>query len=226
MSAHPLLGLSLLEEGAVLNFVAANNLFNVLAAVASGNKVVNMTTTTPPGSPSEGDAYVIPAGSSPTGAWSGQAGKVAYYYGGGWLFVAPKSGTRVFDTATKVVWTYSEVESLWFPAQPYRSTTEYWTGRYQSDGTKIYGKLVNCGTLPNTATKTVAHSITGLLLSKPIIAEPIFTTNGVAIANFYLPQNDGTVIIGLTVDGTYINITTNTALSTWSCEVLLFYSRS
>ncbi|HVY12897.1 MAG TPA: DUF2793 domain-containing protein, partial [Alphaproteobacteria bacterium] len=51
--------------------------------------VINMTTATPPGSPAEGDSYII--ASSPTGAWSGGAGKIASYYSG-WRIKTPKEG--------------------------------------------------------------------------------------------------------------------------------------
>ena len=50
--------------------------------------------TTPPGSPAEGDVYCL--GASPTGAWSGQGGKVAIYVGGGWLFITPRTGWQVY----------------------------------------------------------------------------------------------------------------------------------
>lgn len=45
---------------------------------------------TPPGSPATGDRYLI-AG-SPTGAWAGQATKVAVYINGGWKFSTPVEG--------------------------------------------------------------------------------------------------------------------------------------
>lgn len=45
---------------------------------------------TPPGSPAEGDRYFVAA--SPTGAWSGQAGKIALYRGATWVFITLKEG--------------------------------------------------------------------------------------------------------------------------------------
>lgn len=45
---------------------------------------------TPPGSPAESDAYLV-AG-SPTGAWAGQAGNIAWFRGGAWKFHAPYEG--------------------------------------------------------------------------------------------------------------------------------------
>lgn len=45
---------------------------------------------TPPGSPAEGDRYFVAA--SPTGAWSGQAGKIALYRSATWVFITLKEG--------------------------------------------------------------------------------------------------------------------------------------
>ena len=53
--------------------------------------------TTPPAEPALGAAYGL--GTSPTGAWSGQAGHVAIWQGEGWLFLAPALGWRAYDAA-------------------------------------------------------------------------------------------------------------------------------
>jgi len=45
---------------------------------------------TPPGSPAEGDRYIIPAGA--TGAWAGQTNKVAVRIEGTWEFYSPTEG--------------------------------------------------------------------------------------------------------------------------------------
>lgn len=49
---------------------------------------------TPPASPADGDCYIVAA--SPTGAWAGQAGKLARYstVTSGWEFFTPKEGWR------------------------------------------------------------------------------------------------------------------------------------
>lgn len=59
------------------------------------------TLVTPPGSPANGDRYIV--GASATGAWSGQDGKIAVYLTigtPGWTFFTPKEGWRAFDIAT------------------------------------------------------------------------------------------------------------------------------
>ncbi len=45
---------------------------------------------TPPGSPSNGDRYIVATGG--TGAWSGHDGKIAARINGAWVFYPPKVG--------------------------------------------------------------------------------------------------------------------------------------
>lgn len=46
--------------------------------------------STPPGSPGTGDTYIV--GSAPSGAWAGQADKVAVWSGSAWVFGTPRIG--------------------------------------------------------------------------------------------------------------------------------------
>lgn len=64
-------------------------LFDVLIQTA----VLDKDLATPPGSPTSGDTYIV--ASSPTGAWTGKAKNLAYYYNAAWTFFMPKKGWRV-----------------------------------------------------------------------------------------------------------------------------------
>lgn len=77
-----------LDPAAGLNL--ALNVLDVLVQTA----VISMDLTAPPGSPSDGDLYVV--GFAPTGAWSGQARNVARYVaeGASWQFF--DAGSQVF----------------------------------------------------------------------------------------------------------------------------------
>lgn len=52
--------------------------------------VLDRSLATPPGAPADGARYVVAA--APTGAWSGQAGKIAAWQDGAWTFLTPREG--------------------------------------------------------------------------------------------------------------------------------------
>jgi hypothetical protein len=58
-------------------------------------RVLSRVTTAQPGSPSEGDTYLLPASSTGTD-WAGHDGELAHYYGGAWSFYTPAEGWRVW----------------------------------------------------------------------------------------------------------------------------------
>lgn len=64
-------------------------------------RVLDKDLSTPPGSPAAGDVYIV--GAAPTGAWTGQATKLARWNGatGGaptntWEFFTPKAGWEMW----------------------------------------------------------------------------------------------------------------------------------
>lgn len=52
--------------------------------------VLDRSLSAPPGSPADGARYIVAA--SPTGAWSGQASKIAAWQDGVWTFLTPREG--------------------------------------------------------------------------------------------------------------------------------------
>jgi len=72
-------------------------------------KVISAAVSTPPGSPTTGDRYIV--ASSPTGAWSGHAKDIAIYVNGGWTFYTPSEGWRVWNAATSSYYKYAS--SAW-----------------------------------------------------------------------------------------------------------------
>jgi hypothetical protein len=69
--------------------------------------VINRSTATPPTGMADGDAYLIAA--SPTGAWTGHAGKLARWSTklGSWEIFTPKAGWRAYVVAETVNLTYN-----------------------------------------------------------------------------------------------------------------------
>jgi hypothetical protein len=60
-----------------------------------GLKLLGMDVNTPPGSPLVGDAYTV--GPAPTGAWAGQAGKVALFVESAWRFETPRASITALN---------------------------------------------------------------------------------------------------------------------------------
>ncbi len=68
----------------------ALQILDVLVAAA----VEGLPLAPPPASPAVGSCYIV--GTSPTGAWSGHAHKLAAWTSGGWRFIAPRDGMSVY----------------------------------------------------------------------------------------------------------------------------------
>lgn len=63
----------------------------------------------PPGSPTDGDAYVV--GTVPTGAWVGHANDIALYTPRGWVFAQPQVGAALLNRQTGLNIQYSAAAS-------------------------------------------------------------------------------------------------------------------
>lgn len=115
MTASAKLGLEYLQNNAA-NQTLANLTFMTLNQLVQC-VIVDKDLATPPGTPTDEAAYIV-AG-SPTGAWSGQAGKIAYWSSasGSWSFITPAKGWRasVLDEldANNVPRVYGHTGSAW-----------------------------------------------------------------------------------------------------------------
>ncbi len=58
----------------------------------------------PPAAPEDGQIWAL--GPAPTGAWAGQAGRLAGWVDGGWLFVTPRPGWRAVPVSEPVLRIY------------------------------------------------------------------------------------------------------------------------
>jgi hypothetical protein len=63
--------------------------------------VIDATHAAPPGSPAEGDRYIVAEGAS--GTWAGHEGDIAAFVDGAWMFVAPEPGWIAFDRSAEAV---------------------------------------------------------------------------------------------------------------------------
>lgn len=88
------LGLPLLSAGQSQKEVFHNEALERIGLLLHGS-VVASGVDTPPASPLPGQCWIV--GSSPTGAWAGEADAVAGWTVGGWRLVAPCTGMALWD---------------------------------------------------------------------------------------------------------------------------------
>src|SRR5262245_18934383 len=89
MDTSPNLTLPYIVAAQAQKHVTHNEAIRALDALVQ-LMVLDKDLASPPGSPADGNRYIVAAG--PTGAWAGQAGKVAAWQDGAWAFLAPREG--------------------------------------------------------------------------------------------------------------------------------------
>jgi hypothetical protein len=156
---------------------------------------------TPPGSPADGDCYLVAA--SPTGAWAGQAGKIAFRVNTAWAFITPIEGFTAWVNDENVFIGYDG--AAW-------NTLSAPSGSYQpldSDLTAIAGLTPSQGDViyhNGTQWTRLAAGTSGQFLktngaaANPAWATP--STSGATTANALTMDNSGSgAASGSTFDG-------------------------
>lgn len=77
---------------------------DLLGAAVPYYEVQSLGANTPPASPTPGDLYVV--GTSPTGAWAGQAKNIASWTGSVWKFTVPDGGWHAYSKAVNLQYAY------------------------------------------------------------------------------------------------------------------------
>jgi hypothetical protein len=93
MSNSARIGLPFLDAAQAQKHVTMNDALALLDAAAAA-RVETMATAFPPPVPADGEAHIVPAGAG--GGWAGQDGKVAVFLNGGWEFIPPWAGWRLW----------------------------------------------------------------------------------------------------------------------------------
>ncbi|MGJ0397401.1 MAG: DUF2793 domain-containing protein, partial [Methylocystis sp.] len=97
------LALPLIDQNQSQKHVTHNEALRALDAIVHLS-VIDDALSAPPGSPADGDRYIVAA--TPTGAWLGQGGKVAAWQDGAWRFYAPQAGWRAYVASKTSVYVY------------------------------------------------------------------------------------------------------------------------
>lgn len=103
MSRTPRLAIPFLAAGQAQKEFTHNEALQTLDALVAA-AVETVPQASPPGTPAAGDCYLV--ASAPTGAWAGQAGKLATFTAGGWRFIAPVEGLTVYVRSSAQPATY------------------------------------------------------------------------------------------------------------------------
>ena len=96
MSNSPRIGLPYLDAAQAQKHVTMNEALARLDVVAAA-RVETMALVSLPAAPGEGEAHLVPAVA--TGDWTGQDGNVAVFLNGGWDFITPWAGWRLWVCA-------------------------------------------------------------------------------------------------------------------------------
>jgi len=129
--------------------------------------VISITSTTP-GTPANGDCYIV--GTSPTGAWAGHDKDIAIYYTStGWMFVDAVVGLRAFNRATSDYWRFNGTNWI----EEVSSTADVSGPAGAVDGNVAVfdlttGKVIRDGGLPLPASFLVGVSDAQALTNKVI----------------------------------------------------------
>lgn len=125
MGTTPDFGIPELSASQANPEITHNEAILLLQALLNG--VIDKDLTAPPGSPNDGDAYIVPSGAS--GAWSGWTNRIAVRYNGAWYPIpgyndagtlitigARQEGMKVFVRDEGVLYTFAGSPLAWIKA--------------------------------------------------------------------------------------------------------------
>lgn len=149
--------------------VTFNEALAKLEAGAGLFPALDVNLNTPPGSPVEGDVYVL--GAAPTGAWSGHGSDIAVFYNASWRFMPARSGLMAYavndDSYYRFRTAYGwEVTTIAAGGGSVGTTqTDFWSGFVIGDATDVdiwlAINLPFAVTITSVSTKSSAGSGTG-----------------------------------------------------------------
>lgn len=162
----PRLGLPELTSGQAVPETTVNEQVRGLEGFAGHAVFIDRDLATPPGSPADGDMYLVAA--SPTGEWAGHEDEIAYRLNTAWTFYTPFEGLTAWVNDENVLIGYdgSAWNVLSSPSGTYAAlsqTKEMIAGFIASPSNKSYTialKMAHGGTITETTTISVSGTCT------------------------------------------------------------------
>jgi hypothetical protein len=177
------MGYRYITEGMGSVYLAHNQ--NLLVKYVLDKGVLDRDEDTPPGSPTDGDAYVVAA--TATGAWVGHEDHIAYWFDeiGVWKFISPDEGLHVYLADEDVQIKHLGGSSGWDVVAGSGTVTEV-NGTGTVAGLTLTGSVTGAGdlTLGGTLLVDLTSMVTGVLP----LANMTGTTVGKNVLNLTNPS--------------------------------------
>jgi hypothetical protein len=157
-----------------------NEALRILDAVVQ-SVAIDKDLFVPPGSPSDGDTYIVAATDSTSGDWETHDDEIAYYQSSGWIFVVPFEGFRLFVADEDIYYRYVSASDGWeADSATFLGQTDT-PSSYSGQGEKVL--RVNTG---ETAVEFVPHyeEYTGFINGKPAAGEVLLRVPVTQALNF------------------------------------------
>lgn len=150
------LQLPTIETSQAQKEVTVNEAFAIVDAILNVG-AADKDLATPPGSPAEGDLYIVAA--SATGDWSSHEDDITYYNNSEWKFITPQEGMRLWVSDENRLYIYDGTE--WLPdGLVNQDSGEYWRAeRLEVTETSLSGASVTTSLqIPDRAIVFAVHT--------------------------------------------------------------------
>jgi hypothetical protein len=192
MADTPKLDMPEIAESQSAKYITHNEALRILDGAVQCN-VLSKDDIVPPGSPTDGDTYIVGHGTDSTsGDWEGHDGEIAYYKSSAWIYITPAEGWRAHAQDTGILHMYGSSrvasgEDPWIVAPEVIVKFESFINSITLAGLEFYHEVVagNVLILPDAegsqaylGTAATAECVMTVLKDGVEFAQATFDSNG------------------------------------------------